>query len=116
VTAEVVGPVRPIHFGSLRGGVDITYTPPGNTLDPRYAACSDHHVACDCREALWSENQNEWRMETDHQREVFDRFIGTHSTEISGSPNRFTGEKDRPCQCTGCQIYRAIHYYPEEDS
>ena len=27
------------------------YRPPINTLDQRYAACTDHHVGCDCREA-----------------------------------------------------------------
>lgn len=111
MAGEVAGSAT-IHIGPRRAGVDILYTPPKDTRDPRYAACVDHHVACDCREALWSENENEWRMERALMVKVFDRFIGDHSTDIMGAPNPHTGERDRACQCMGCQIYRAMHYYP----
>jgi hypothetical protein len=32
-------------------GSTSDYKPPINTVDPRYRACTDHHVGCDCREA-----------------------------------------------------------------
>lgn len=106
MTAALVGPLRTgvIHFqrGIRRanGGV-VAYDPPVNTLDPRYIACTDHHVACDCREAEFSEERNEWRMERASLRSAIDRILDDHPTDA-----------DEPCMCTGCQIARAVHVYP----
>lgn len=32
-------------------GSSSDYAPPINTVDPRYRACTEHRVGCDCREA-----------------------------------------------------------------
>jgi len=127
MTGHLVGPVRNgvIHFRSGMRGNDgaIAYTPPQNTLDPRYDACTDHHVACDCREAEFAEERHEWRYERDAIRQAFDAIrqafddiLAGHSTHIHGEPNPYTGRADQPCMCTGCQIARATHHYPRKTS
>lgn len=112
MTTELVGPVRTVRFGWRPGSPEVNYTPPGNTCDPRYDACTDHHVACDCREAEWSEQTHESAGEAKHTQAVFDRVLAGHPTRIYGSPNKYTGETDLPCQCTGCQIARECSIYP----
>lgn len=76
-------------------GTRIAYQPPANTLDPRYLACTEHRVACDCREAEYNEDiaeyQGDWRMFQKVMAEVLADHIG------------------RCCQCTGCQIARRLH-------
>ena len=57
-TSALVGPLRQITF---QDGTKLVYTPPRDTLDPRYRACARHHPACDCREAELSEQIHEGR-------------------------------------------------------
>lgn len=54
----LAGPLPVLRFWD---GTTIVYTPPRNTLDPRFAVCTDHRPACDCREAEWAEQRAEWR-------------------------------------------------------
>jgi hypothetical protein len=111
-STEVVGPVNVIRFGRREHHISVNYTPPSDTCDPRWDACHDHHVACDCREAEMSEDRHEWAYERKEIREAVDTILAGHPTYTHGAPNPYTGEVDPPCQCTGCQLARAIHVYP----
>ena len=97
--ATLVGPM--VRF---RGQpVDVGSSTPRYTLDPRYLACTDHHLACDCREAEQNEQINEYR---DGYREITDVIaaaIEGHPTEVF-----IDGEErsDLECQCAGCKIAR----------
>lgn len=80
------------------------YTAPKNTLDPRFAACTDHHPACDCREAEFAEEIAELRYEYQAIRTAFDEVLAGHLLYDAD---------DKPgCLCTGCQIARAAHIWP----
>ena len=82
----------------------VAYVPPRDTTDPRARACTDHRVACDCREAEWAEYRSESVAERRHLREVAREVLAGHLT-------RAYLENQAPCQCTGCQIVRAAHIY-----
>ena len=110
--AELVGPLPVVTFYGgpwdpavsfreyLAASPKVAYTPPRNTLDPRYSACTDHHVACDCREAHFAEARAEARMEMENAQKVFNEILAGHDVYSSGR---------RPgCMCTGCQIARHI--------
>ncbi len=88
------------HFGPTGFAL---YTPPRNTLDPRYATCVDHHPACDCREAEFAEEIREWRLQFQEARVAFDRFLVGHPTEV---------DEGVSCQCIGCKIARDAHIWP----
>lgn len=99
------------HYKTPRAELpQVEYEVPTDTLDPRYSACTEHRVACDCREAELHEEINELRMEYRAMREALRTILDGHSTHIIGAPNPYTGEVDQPCQCTGCQIARAAGY------
>ena len=70
-TAELVGPVEVIRF--MDGSTQV-YTPPRDSMDIRYAACRDHHPACDCREAALAEHRNDSAWE---RRQLLDVFAST---------------------------------------
>jgi hypothetical protein len=55
-TSALVGPLPQIRF---QDGTREVYSPPRNTVDPRYKACTDHRRACDCREAESAEERQE---------------------------------------------------------
>jgi hypothetical protein len=88
------------------------YTPPVNTLDPRYAACTDHRVGCDCREADLREDIVDIRADYAILKAAVERVVGNHPTYLPPAPNPTnTGDayKETPgCQCTGCQIVRLV--------
>ncbi|WP_239405436.1 hypothetical protein [Frankia sp. Cj3] len=48
----------------------INYRLPRGTMDPRWAACVSHHVACDCREAEFAETVAELKAEVNSLRRV----------------------------------------------
>src|SRR5262245_53751803 len=75
----------------------VEYTPPTDTRDPRYEACTDHRVACDCREALYAEDAAEWEADRRRIRQIIRTALEGH----------------RPCccRCSGCGIAREI--FPE---
>lgn len=72
MSAALVGPLPVIRFAD---GSRIAYEPPKNTCDNRYAACRDHHPACDCREALFAEDRQEHRAAIDDARKVIEHLI-----------------------------------------
>lgn len=94
----------------IRTNANAIYTPPANTLDPRYDACTDHHVACDCREAVHAEIAHEYRMEAEYWRTERDALTRKFTEVLAGHPTF----ADKPCQCTGCQLARLIPLDPEE--
>jgi hypothetical protein len=116
-STDLVGPLPTVQFrggpkpeGSWRDRQKllpaVAYVPPKNTLDPRYDACTDHHVACDCREAEFAEERAEQRMERQQMKAAFDAILAGHET-------RRYGDDGAPgCMCTGCQLARACHMYP----
>ncbi|MEU7855178.1 hypothetical protein [Nonomuraea sp. NPDC049141] len=82
---------------------------PTSTLDPRVAACTNHRVACDCREAVHAEDLHEARGERD-------LLLGALRDELAGHATRaYTalGERDEQaeCKCSGCQIVRRLPFY-----
>lgn len=88
-TKELVGPLPTVAF---RGGPEnrgwppnpnppkVAYVPPVNTCDPRYAACTEHHVACDCREAEFAEESAERRAERRETQQAFETILAGHAT------------------------------------
>jgi len=115
MSAELVGPLPQVRFGFGENSARVVYTPPKNTLDARYEACTEHRVACDCREAVWAELVQEYRYDADTLQAAFDKILAGHPVLMYGVPTQmrpYTSEKHMPCQCTGCQIARAVSYYP----
>ena len=105
MSASLVGPLPVILF---MDGTRQAYTPPRDTLDNRYAACRDHHPACDCREAEFAENFGEFRAERNDLTAAFAAELADHATwpEWRDGP-------DAPfqvCSCTGCRIARRVRW------
>ena len=78
-------------FVQFRDGTRVHYATPFNTLDPRYTTCTQHRVACDCREAELAEDRAELNAGLRELRQVFRRVLAGHPED---------------CMCTGCQIFR----------
>jgi hypothetical protein len=72
----------------------VEYTVPKGTLDPRFSACTDHHVACDCREACLREDIDEARADYKQVRDAIGKAIYGHDAET--------------CQCGACGIARDL--------
>lgn len=81
-------------FVLFHDGTRLDYDQPKNTLDPRYPACVEHRVACDCREAEYAEEGTEFRAD-------WASLLAAVKEICAGHP--------RECMCTGCQIARRIH-------
>lgn len=122
-STEIVGPV--VYFRGdrlpnkvLRGRVSVLVdrAPPTDTRDPRYIACTDHHLACDCREAEQNEEIREWLGNWQAARDAAQEICGGHPTwpdyfveEHSGAYDVTYARSEDCCQCTGCQIIRKAH-------
>jgi hypothetical protein len=105
VSAELVGPVPVIMFGD---GTRQVYDVPRDTMDIRYAACRDHHPACDCREAHHAEDIGEYRAE---RREIEAAFAAELADHATWPP--WTDDPDgafQVCSCTGCRIARRVRW------
>lgn len=60
----------------------IYYRPPRDTCDPRYAACREHRVACDCREAHMAEDRQEmraYRNDADRAEQGIEAVLALHA-------------------------------------
>lgn len=101
--AELVGPL--VRF---RGGqqLPVPHAPPSDTTDPRYRACTDHHLACDCREGDLAEMLNEYRHELSIIKSCLQAAIHGHPTQVYVDSAR---RADLECQCTGCDLTRRLH-------
>jgi hypothetical protein len=100
VSAELAGPLHRVRFAD---GSELAADIPRDTLDPRWRACLAHHLACDCREAEFSEYRMEVRGEIEHIRKAFNDVLGGHLTY----PHELG---DVTCECTGCRIARRTHH------
>lgn len=113
MSTALVGPLPTITFlggpGAAHGNTTrVAYAVPRNTLDPRFAACTDHHRACDCREALLAEDINEWRGEYREVQRAAHAVLAGHQLRVPGAMTHEEYERGG-CQCTGCQITRRSH-------
>lgn len=120
VSKAVVGPLPTIHFGPPRHRVRLAYTVPRNTLDVRHALCTDHHPACDCREAELNERLDEFLHMSEALRKAATTVLCGHRLYDHGDDRRramvvggdewwqlIRGNGPLACQCTGCQLIRA---------
>lgn len=100
MSAELAGPLHRVRFAD---GSELAADIPRDTLDPRWRACPAHHLACDCREAEFSEYRMEVLGEIEHIRKAFNDVLGGHLT--------FAAELgDVTCECTGCRVARRTHH------
>lgn len=81
-------------YVQFRDGTRVAYDVPDNTLDPRYPACVEHRVACDCREAEQREDLAEFNAELKAIKAAMAGILAGHP---------------EGCMCTGCQIARTTH-------
>lgn len=88
---------RPTRTDTVRfaDGSTVDYRPPINTVDPRYAACKEHRVGCDCREADLREDIVDNRAEWEGFRKALAEVLAGHAACC--------------CRCSGCAIARAVH-------
>ncbi|AVP71306.1 hypothetical protein [Prescottella equi] len=101
----LVGPV--LRFRGQPVAVDRSA--PQDTSDPRWNNCTDHHLACDCREAEQNEALNELRSEWRTLRAVLEAQLAGHPTEVYVDGDRRT---DLDCKCQLCGFARAAHVVP----
>ena len=108
-SAALVGPLQPVCYAN---GPVTWHDLPRNTLDVRYAACGNHHLACDCREAQQAEDIGEFAAMWGEIRQVILAAIKGHQTYA------FTGTNDTgwsgvdvfaQCKCQACVIARSAH-------
>lgn len=99
----------PATYEADRAGAprfQVAYDVPKDTLDPRYRACTSHHVACDCREAEQSENLNEHRAEWKHLRDAARRALAGHQVDKPMEASALERLGFPLCLCSGCVIQR----------
>ncbi|MEU0465072.1 hypothetical protein ABZ215_13800 [Amycolatopsis sp. NPDC006131] len=115
MSGELVGPVPTIYFHGGPGGARTVhrqaYEVPRNTLDPRFAACTEHHPACDCREAVLAEEQGELRAELTMLYRAVRTVLAGHRTwdwddDRANRPGLWLGDGPNACQCSGCKLVR----------
>jgi hypothetical protein len=107
--AELVGPLQPVRYA---GGRTEWHDLPRNTLDPRYADCFAHHLACDCREAWLAEDIGEWRlMFRELERAILAAIKGHQTYAYTGTDDSgWSGEDEfAQCKCQACVIARSAH-------
>lgn len=89
----------PVLSFNRNPAVEVLYRTPRDTRDPRYAACTNHRPACDCREAHMQEDRNEaafTREENIRFEEVIDAVLLLHHRNRA----RWPGTPDRCAHCT----------------
>lgn len=106
-SSEIAKPFT-VRFRGRSGAVVHLAAPlPADTMDPRWAACTDHRVACDCREAETAENLHEYRAEREAAVKAFNEVLAGHQTFAyhDGDRDEFAG-----CKCSGCEIARRTYF------
>lgn len=123
-STELVGPLPTVSFYGGPGVFGharpkVAYVPPRDSTDPRYSACTDHHVACDCREAELAEQITEWHSEYMLLKAAIKKHIEGHRTyaewtyrqifvrwENGEQVWRYERDDAAMCSCVACQIAR----------
>ena len=80
--------VRFNHPSHVLAFPEVRYLPPSNSMDPRYAACRVHWVACDCREGHMAEDRAELRYYAAENRrfeDAIDAVLALHGQGESGA-------------------------------
>ena len=100
---DLVGPV--VRFRGQQ--LPVPQTPPHDTCDgERWAQCTDHHLACDCREAELAENYSELRHDFNAVSTALRAAIADHPTLVkTRGGNR---RRDLECRCTACHVVRPL--------
>lgn len=104
VSRALVGPI--VHF--RHEAVPVERTPPRNTVDgDRWAQCTDHHLACDCREAELNEQIQELRGEL---RLIQNRLAAATEGHPTFVEERYSHQRrrDLECRCIACHVARAL--------
>ncbi len=110
----------PSYLASFNNNQPTGYIPPVNTMDPRYKACAEHRVGCDCREAILAEELREWQLEYAAICRTAKKILAGHPTWIEVVDGRGYADLKPGCMCTGCQIVRDAYlktqpgYFPTE--
>lgn len=100
---ELVGPI--VHFRNQ--AIPVDRTPPRNTVDGnRWSACTEHHLACDCREAELNEQIQELRSEYRELAAALRSAIVDHPTFVETRAG--VRQRDLECRCDGCIVARRI--------
>lgn len=81
ISSDLAVPTVRFKPGTPQAGA-IGYDIPQGTLDPRYAVCVDHHLACDCREAEQAETLAELRDELRREREARAEDVAELQAEV----------------------------------
>lgn len=109
MSGQLVGPVPVIRF---MDGSRQAYEPPRDTCDIRYAACKDHHPACDCREAEMAEQIAEYRaMLRELEHAILAAIKGHQTYAYTGASDTGWSAEDGfgQCKCQACEIARTAH-------
>jgi hypothetical protein len=102
--AKALVPVPSVWFnggcdGFRRVRVIVDQAPPRDTIDGgRWERCTDHRLACDCREAEMRENLDEYFGMWQAARDAAAVALAGHDTRGY--------ESGTPCPCAGCEIAR----------
>jgi len=90
----------------------VAYRVPRDTMDPRYAACTDHHVACDCREAELAEERQELRYALRELESAARRALAGHQVQPPLGLDDVERRRYPLCLCSGCVIHRESSLLP----
>lgn len=107
MTKALVGPLPTIVFygaGGWAGRVRQAYTVPTHGGDLRARLCTNHHPACDCREADLNELITEQRGEMRRLAQAARSALAGHQVEVPIGGEEWTVQL---CLCSGCVIHRA---------
>lgn len=100
---HLVGPI--VYFRNQ--AIPVERTPPRDTVDGnRWASCTSHHLACDCREAELNEQINELRAERNLVRNALLAATADHPTFVETRAGQ--RRRDLECRCDGCVAIRQI--------
>ncbi|MGV9666964.1 hypothetical protein [Nocardia niigatensis] len=93
--------------------IAVTSSPPRDTTDPRYGACTDHRLACDCREAELAERLTDQLAEVREMRNALMAACTGHPTKVYVD-NR--PRVDLECRCLPCAALRHSNYVPSSNT
>lgn len=103
MTTALVGPLQRVAYNGVTEYRDL----PRNTMDIRYDACGNHHLACDCREARQAEDTGEYRARLAEIEAAIIAATAGHST-WAYSRDGMSIDILAQCKCAPCGIRRDL--------